>query len=292
MKFARISAAGIAAVAALGLAACGSGTPGGSNAGARGAGGGTAASTGGAGGGSGQSVKVGIKFDQPGLGLKSGSTYEGMDVDVANYVAKELNFTPEFVEAVSSQRETLISSGQVKYIVGTYSISDARKEKVSFAGPYFIAGQDLLVRADDSSITGPDTLTGKKLCSVKGSTSASNLQTKYPGINLQEYNTYTLCVDALKAKRVDALTTDNTILAGYAAQAANKGKLKVVGKTFSTENYGVGLKKGDTAFCTQVTDALKKYISSGEWQKSVDKWLGPAGFKPGAGNPPTPAACS
>ena len=287
MKFGRISAAGIAAVAALGLAACGSGTPSGSSAGGGAAGGG---STGAA--GSGQSVKVGIKFDQPGLGLKSGSNYEGFDVDVANYIAKELNFTPEFVEAVSSQRETLISSGQVKYIVGTYSITDARKEKVSFAGPYFIAGQDLLVRSDETGITGPDSLTGKKLCSVKGSTSASNLQTKYPGINLQEYNTYTLCVDALKAKSVDALTTDNTILAGYAAQPANAGKLKVVGKTFSTENYGVGLKKGDTAFCTQVTDALKKFISSGDWQKSVDKWLGPAGFKPGAGNPPTPAACS
>ncbi len=278
----RISVAAVAVLAATGLAACGSGTPSGSTGGG--------GSTGGSSGGT--AVKVGIKFDQPGLGLKSGSTYEGLDVDVANYIAKELNFTPTFVEAVSSQRETLIATGQVKYIVGTYSITPARKEKVAFAGPYFIAGQDLLVRSDDTSITGPDALKGKKLCSVKGSTSASNLQKKYPDINLQEYNTYTLCVDALKANNVDALTTDNTILAGYAAQEANKGKLKVVGTTFSTENYGVGLKKGDTAFCAQVTDALKKFISSGEWQKSVDKWLGPAGFKPGAGNPPTPAACS
>lgn len=279
MKFGRISAIAAAALAATGLAACGSGSP-------------STGSTGGAAGGAAQTFKVGIKFDQPGLGLKSGSTYEGFDVDVANYVAKELNFTPQFVEAISSQRETLISTGQVKYVVGTYSITDTRKEKVGFAGPYFIAGQDLLVRSDEATITGPDTLTGKKLCSVKGSTSASNLQKKYPGVNLQTYGTYTLCVDALKAGNVDALTTDNTILAGYAAQAANKGKLKVVGTTFSTENYGVGLKKGDTAFCAQVTTALAKFISSGEWQKSVDKWLGPANFKPGAGNPPTAAACS
>jgi glutamate transport system substrate-binding protein len=285
MKFGRISAASLAALAALGLAACGSGQPGGAAAG--GGTGGTAT-----GGGGGESVKVGIKFDQPGLGLKEGSTYSGFDVDVANYVAKELNYTPSFVEAISAQRETLISSGQVKYIVGTYSITDARKEKVSFAGPYFIAGQDLLIRADDASITSPDALNGKKLCSVKGSTSADNVKKKVPGVQLQEYGTYTLCVDALKSKAVDALTTDNTILAGYAAQEANRGKLKVVGTTFSTENYGVGLKKGDTAFCNQVTDALKKFISSGEWQKSVDKWLGPSGFKPGAGNPPTPAACS
>ena len=280
MKFSRITGVAVAALAVAGLAACGSGTPG------------TTAASGGGAPAGGESVKVGIKFDQPGLGLKQGSTYTGFDVDVANYVAKELNLTPQFVEAVSSQRETLISSGQVKYVVGTYSITTARKEKVSFAGPYFIAGQDLLVRSDEGSITGPETLAGKKLCSVKGSTSAANLQKKYPGVNLQEYNTYTLCVDALKAGSVDALTTDNTILAGYAAQEANKGKLKVVGKTFSTENYGVGVKKGDTAFCTKVTDALKKFVSSGEWQKSVDKYLGPAGFKPGEGNPPTPAACS
>lgn len=281
MKFGRISAIAIAAATAAGLAACGSGSSGGSS------GGGT-----GAAGGSGEAVKVGIKFDQPGLGLKEGSTYSGFDVDLANYIAKELNFTPTFVEAVSSQRETLISTGQVKYIVGTYSITDARKEKVSFAGPYFIAGQDLLVRSSETGITGPDSLAGKKLCSVKGSTSAANLQKKYPDVQLQEYNTYTLCVDALKAGAVDALTTDNTILAGYAAQSANAGQLKVVGKTFSTENYGVGLKKGDTAFCTQVTDAIKKWISSGEWQKSVEKNFGPANFKPGEGNPPTPAACS
>ena len=283
MKLGRISAATVAALAAVGLAACGSGTPAGS-----GAGGGGGAT----GGGGGEAVKVGIKFDQPGMGLKEGSTYSGFDVDLANYIAKELNYTPSFVEAVSSQRETLLKSGQVKYIVGTYSITDARKKDVDFAGPYFIAGQDLLIRADDTSITGPQSLKGKKLCSVKGSTSAANVQKQYGAeIQLQEYNTYTLCVDALKAKSVDALTTDNTILAGYAAQAANKGQLKVVGQTFSTENYGVGLPKGDTALCQKVTDAVKKWISSGEWQKAVEKNLGPSGFKPGAGNPPTPAAC-
>jgi len=273
MKLKRTSTVAIAAVAVLGLAAaCGSDNGGGS----------------GSTGGGGEKVKVGIKFDQPGLGLKQGSTYSGFDVDVANFIAKELKFEPEFVEAVSSQRETLLKTGQVKYIVGTYSITDKRKADVDFAGPYFIAGQDLLIRSDDSSITGPDSLAGKKLCSVKGSTSAQKIKEKVPGVNLQEYNTYSLCVDALKAKAVDALTTDDTILAGYAAQEANKGKLKVVGNTFSTENYGVGLKKGDTAFCNQVVEALKKFISSGEWEKSVQKNLGPANYKPGAGNPPTP----
>jgi glutamate transport system substrate-binding protein len=278
MKLRRTSAVAIAAVAALGLAACGSDDGGNGGAGAT--------------GGGGETVKVGIKFDQPGLGLKSGATYSGFDVDLANFIAKELNLTPEFVEAVSKQRETLLKTGQVKYIVGTYSITDARLADVSFVGPYFIAGQDLLVRADDTSITGKDSLDGKKLCSVTGSTSAVNLQKEVPGVNLQEYDTYSLCVDALKSGAIDALTTDDTILAGYAAQEANKGQLKVVGNTFSTENYGVGIQKGDTEFCNKVVDAVKKFIDSGEWQKSVDKYLGPANYKPGEGNPPTPSCQS
>lgn len=281
MQLRTIATITVAALASAGLAACG--------------GGGSDTPAAGTGGGGGGAVKIGIKFDQPGMGLKEGSAYTGFDVDVAKYVAKELGYAESditFVEAVSAQRETLIQTGQVKLVVGTYSITDKRKEKVSFAGPYFIAGQDLLVRSDDTSITGPDALAGKKLCSVKGSTSAQNVKTKQPGVELQEYGTYSLCVEALKAKNVDALTTDNTILAGYASQAANKGALKVVGTTFSTENYGIGLTKGDTATCTKVTDALKKMVTDGSWQKFVDTNLGPSGFKPGAGNPPTPAACT
>ena len=201
--------------------------------------------------------------------------------------------TPEFVEAVSAQREATLQAGKVAYIVGTYSITDKRKEKVSFAGPYFVAGQDLLVRADDTSITGPDALSGKKLCSVKGSTSATKIKDQYPNVQLQEYDTYSKCVEALSSGSIDALSTDNTILAGYAGQSQYQGKLKVVGKTFSTENYGVGVKKGDTATCQKVTDAINKYISSGEWQKAVDKNLGTGGFKVDTSkNPPKPAACA
>jgi glutamate transport system substrate-binding protein len=283
MRTRRIGAVAAVAALALGLTACGSDDDG-SGSGASGSG-----------GSGGEGLKVGIKFDQPGLGLKQGSEFTGMDVDVATYIAKELGVDAgdiQFVQAPSAQRETLISTGQVDMVVATYSITDARKEKVSFAGPYFIAGQDLLVRADDTSITGPDTLKGKKLCSVTGSTSAQKVKEKVPDVNLQEFATYSECVAALASGAIDALTTDDTILAGYAAQEQYKGKLKVVGQPFSEERYGVGLKKGDTAQCQKVTDAIKKMVADGEWQKVVDKNLGPAGYKPGAGNPPTPDACS
>src|SRR6476619_8171035 len=178
--------------------------------------------------GDGGKVVIGIKYDQPGLGLKEGDNYTGFDVEVAKYVAKELAHTDvEFKESPSAQRETLIQSDQVKMIFATYSITDDRKQKISFGGPYFIAGQDLLVKADNTDITVPDSLNGKKLCSVTGSTSAKKIKDNYAsGVQLQEYDGYSKCVEALSSGQIDAVTTDNTILAGFAAQPQYQGKLK------------------------------------------------------------------
>ncbi len=128
---------------------------------------------------------------------------------------------------------------------------------------------------------------------MTGSTSAQKVKEKVPGVQLQEFGTYSECVAALVSKGVDALTTDNTILAGYASQAQYKGKLKVVGKPFSEERYGIGIKKGDTATCEKINTAIGKMISSGDWQKAIDANLGPAGFKvDSATNPPKQDACS
>ncbi len=286
MNARRIGAVTAAAAIALGLAACGS-SDSGSGSGSSGSASADAPT--------GKKIKIGTKFDQPGLGLKKGTEMSGFDVDVATYVAKELGSNAgdiEWVQAVSAQRETLLSSGQVDMIVATYSITDKRKEQVSFAGPYFIAGQDLLVRADESAIKGKADLDGKKLCSVKGSTPAQKVKDEIPGVNLQEFATYSECVAGLVSKAVDAVTTDDTILAGFAAQDQFKGKLKVVGQTFSTENYGIGLETGATEMCTKVTDAINKMIKDGDWEKAVQKNFGPAGYKPSDQNPPTPAACA
>ncbi|MBO1029853.1 glutamate ABC transporter substrate-binding protein [Tessaracoccus sp. SD287] len=228
-----------------------------------------------------EKIVIGIKFDQPGLGLKVGDGYEGFDVEVAKYVAKELGYAEdkiEFKESPSAQRENLIMGGQVKLIFATYSITDARKEKVSFAGPYFVAGQDLLV-AEKSDITGIDALAGKKLCSVTGSTSAVKVKEKVPGVQLQEFDTYSKCVEALANGSIDAVTTDDVILAGYAAQDAYKGKLKVVGAPFSEERYGIGLKKGDTELCTKVNTAVQKMFDDGAWQAALEKTVGDSGYK-------------
>lgn len=251
---------------------------------------------GGSTGGAGEKIAIGIKFDQPGTSLKVGSEYKGFDADVARFVAKEFGFEAdqiEFKEAVSAQRETMLSSDQVKFVIGTYSITPARAEKVTFAGPYFIAGQDILVRADDTSITGPESLDGKKLCSVTGSTSAQKIKDTYAtAVDLTEMDSYSKCVQSLAGGQIDAVTTDNAILAGYAAQSQYQGKVKLVGKPFTEEQYGVGLKKGDLETCQKVNTALEKMVSSGEWQKAVDANFTTGGFQIDASiNPPKPAEC-
>ena len=242
--------------------------------------------------GGGDTIVIGTKFDQPGLGLKNpDGTMSGFDVDVAKYVAKEMGFAEdkiEWKESPSAQRETLIQNDQVKFIAATYSITDARKEKISFAGPYLVTGQSLLVKADNTDITGKDSLANnKKLCSVSGSTPAQKIKDEFPSVQLQQYDTYSACIEALKNGAIDAVTTDEVILAGYAAQSP--GTFKIVGEPFSTENYGIGFKKDDNALCTQITDALKKMESDGAWKAAWDANLGPAGLEAPA--PPTPAAC-
>jgi glutamate transport system substrate-binding protein len=242
-----------------------------------------ATACGGGGGGSGDSDKIviGTKFDQPGLGLRNpDGKLTGFDVDVATYVAGELGYAPdkiEWKEAPSGQRETLIQNDQVKYIAATYSITDARKEKVDFAGPYLLTGQSLLVRENNTDITGAASLqNNKKLCSVTGSTPAQKIKDEYAGVQLQQYDTYSACIEALKSGAIDAVTTDEVILAGYAAQ--QPGQFKIVGDTFSEERYGIGLKKDDAELRTKINDALENMESSGAWKEAFDKNLGPAGI--------------
>ncbi|MCT2584045.1 glutamate ABC transporter substrate-binding protein [Actinophytocola gossypii] len=271
MRFSRVLRAGaLVAATSLALAACGGG---GDDEGGNGGGGGE--------GGSGDSLTIGIKFDQPGLGQQTPDGYEGFDVDVATYIAKEMGVSEdsiEWKETPSAERENMIDNGDVDFIVATYSITDERKERVSFAGPYYIAHQDLLVRQDDSAITGPDSLNGKKLCSVSGSTSAQRVKDEYAQqVDLLEYGGYSECLTALENGQVDAITTDDVILAGLAA--ANPGKFKVVGEGFSDENYGVGIPKGDAELQTQINDAITKMFEDGAWKAAIDKHLGPAGFE-------------
>ncbi|WP_055494308.1 glutamate ABC transporter substrate-binding protein [Streptomyces sp. TP-A0356] len=273
MKLRKVTAA-TAVVLALATAAtaCGSGNKSGGSSGS----------------GGGKTIKIGIKYDQPGLGLKQpDGSFSGFDVDVATYVAKQLGYKAdqiEFVETKSADRESALARGDVKFIAATYSINDKRKAKVDFAGPYLLAHQDLLVKAN-SDISKATDLNGKKLCSVTGSTSAQNIHDKIaPKAQLREYSGYSECIAGLQSGAVDAVTTDDSILAGFAAQDKYKGQFKLAGLKLSNENYGIGVKKGDTATADKINAALEKMVSDGSWKAAVDKNFGPANYK----NEPAP----
>ncbi|MCH4208650.1 glutamate ABC transporter substrate-binding protein [Bifidobacterium sp.] len=240
---------------------------------------------------SGKKITIGIKFDQPGLGFKQGNSYTGLDTDVARYVAKKLGYSEDQIvwkEAPSSQRESLLQNKQVDMVVATYTMNKPRSEVIDFAGPYFVAAQDILVRSNEKSITGPKTLNGKNLCSVTGSNSAERVKQEYSNkVQLMEQPGYAECVTALISGTVDAVTTDDIILAGLAAAKGN-GQLKVLGTPFSKEPYGIGVQKGKTDMVKKINSAIEDMIKDGSWKKAVDNATKGTGYTPNAEfNPPT-----
>jgi glutamate transport system substrate-binding protein len=266
MKLRKVTAASVAVLAlTVSAAACGSGNDNDSGS-----------------SGGGKKITVGIKFDQPGIGQKTPQGYTGFDVDVATYVAKKLGYNAnqiEWKEAKSADRETMLQRGDVDFIAASYSITPERQQKVDFAGPYLLAHQDVLIRADDTSIKSPADLNSKKLCSVTGSTSAQNVKDKLaPKADLQQYPTYSACLTGVQNKAIDALTTDDSILAGYAAQSQFKGKFKLGGFKMTNENYGIGVKKGSD-LKAKINKALGSMVSDGSWKTAVEKNFGPANYK-------------
>jgi glutamate transport system substrate-binding protein len=229
-------------------------------------------------------IRIGTKFDQPGLGNINLETDEpeGFDVEIGKIVAGKLGIEPdqiEWIETVSANRESFIVNDRVDLVIATYTINDERKEQVDFAGPYYVAGQDLLVREDDNSINGPDDLSGKRVCAASGSTPIENIRTNYPDAEPVEFDTYTECVDQLEAGQIDAVSTDDIILAGYAADPKYEGLFRVVGETFSEEPYGIGHKKGEDDWRDFLNDTLEESYEDGSWKEAFDNTLGASGVE-------------
>lgn len=257
------------------------------------------------------SVILGTKFDQPGLGLREPSRdFTGFDTLVARYVvdsiATDMGVRKPSVtwrETPSAQRETLIENGEVDMIAATYSITAARAKRVAFAGPYLVNYQGLLVRRDDASIaTLTDLDRGRRLCSVTGSTPAQNVKAQLPRVQLQEYDSYSGCVEALRQGKLDALTTDEVILAGFSDFAIYRGDFRVVdmtypknacvtssgkkvlrkqGAPFSTERYGIGMAKEHPEAVAAVNAALTKMLTpdasgSSPWERALRSSIGDA----------------
>ncbi|MDX3610270.1 MULTISPECIES: glutamate ABC transporter substrate-binding protein [Streptomyces] len=223
---------------------------------------------------------VGAKEDQPYLGEKDPASgiYSGFDIEIARMMAASLGFEPKtirFRTIASANRETALQNGQIDYYVGTYTINDMRKKLVGFAGPYYMAGQGLLVRTDENDINGPQDLAGKTVCSAAGSTPYQRIAADYPKATLVAYDTYSICVDNLLTYQVDAVTTDDAILLGFAAKAPDE--MKVVGKPFSEEPYGIGVPRSDNALRNALNDALEADEKNGNWKKAYEATLGLSG---------------
>ena len=237
-------------------------------------------------------VTIGVKFDQPGIGFKKpgADTPEGFDIEIGRILAGALGIPDDKItweETVSDNREPFLQNGTVDLVIASYSMTSERQQIVGQAGPYYVTGQQLLVRKDDKNkITGPDDLKNIKVCSVEGSTSLARVEDEY-GAKPVPFATYSECVDQLESGTVDAVTTDGAILLGYAAE--NPDELEVVCDPFSEERYGVGYKKGAAGMCEFITDTLKKAEDDGTWADAFENTLGESGAK--TPQPPKLDAC-
>jgi glutamate transport system substrate-binding protein len=224
-----------------------------------------------------QTLLIGVKADQPGLGLRmADGRFVGFDVDVATYVAAKLGVQPDhitFLPVTSKTREKVLKNGSVDMVVATYSITPERGTLVTFAGPYYVAHQDTMVRADETAIHTVHDLKGKRLCAAAGSNSWKRV-TQELGIaaTLVPAPSYSACVAMLLAGEVDAVSTDDLILAGFAAHAGSA--FRILNAPFSDERYGIGLKKGDLGGCEAINRAISQMYLDGTAARLLRKWFG------------------
>ena len=185
-------------------------------------------------------------------------------------------------------REPFLQNGTVDLVLASHSITDERQEVVGQAGPYYVTGQQLLVREEDKdAITGPEELDGRKVCSVTGSTSIKTVSEEYAA-EPAPFATYSECVQQLLNGQVDAVTTDGAILLGYAAQQPDE--LEVVGPEFSEERYGIGYPKRNAEMCEFLSDSIRESFESGAWADAFETTLGEAGVE--TPEPPEVDSCS
>jgi glutamate transport system substrate-binding protein len=237
-------------------------------------------------------IKVGVKYDQPGLGFKDATSDipTGFDVEVAKILVSKLGIDPEsdkveWVETVSDNREPFLESGKVDLVLASYSITDERRQLVGQTGPYMITGQQVLVKSD-SDVESIADLKGKEVCSVTGSTSIDKINEE--GAKGVGFDSYSECVQKVLDGAVEGMSTDGTILAGFAAQ--NEGELKVVGEPFSEERIGVGYSKDSPEMCQWINEQLEAAFEDGSWADAFERTLGPSGVD--TPEPPALDSCS
>ena len=224
-------------------------------------------------------ITIGVKYDVPLMGLLDPLTQrvDGFDVAIGKEIAKALGIPDnnvKFVEAISANRIPYLQEDKADLIISTMTINAERKEQIGFSRPYFLAGQSILVAQSNSTINSVTDLNGKNVCSAQGSTSETNIRSRAPQANLLSLTAYSLCVSALKDGRVEAVSTDDIILAGF---AGSDRTLKLVGGQFTQEPYGIGVKKGKEDLVAFIDAQLAAMFSDGRWDRIYTQYLGQVG---------------
>jgi ABC-type amino acid transport substrate-binding protein len=222
-------------------------------------------------------LKVGTREDNVPFGRKDPATnkFVGFDVDIARELARgifgnqaDIDKVIEWIPVVSASRIPTLQENKADFVIATMTITAARKEQIDFSDVYFRTGQRILVKKDNTAVKEVADLNGKRVCAAKGSTSETNLRKEAPQATLELQDSYPPCLILLQQGRVDAISTDETILFGLALQDPN---MKVVGKYFSDEPYGIGIKKdsgGDRAgFVAFINTQLGAMFTDGRWGK-------------------------
>lgn len=232
------------------------------------------------------SLRVGISADTLRMSARDPFTgaVQGFDIDVARSIAEAIFGDPgrvTFRVITSAQREQVLVEHEVDVVVRTYTITCERWEKIAFSAEYYHAGQKLLVPLS-STVTNAAELDGKRVCAPADTTSLALAQT-WEGVEPVAADTHTQCLALFQQGRVDALTGDDTVLAGFAAQDPYA---KVVGEAVSDEPYGVGIPADQVDMVRFVNAVLEQRADDGAWRASHDRWLTDA--LGGAPEPPQP----
>ena len=210
---------------------------------------------------------------------------EGFDIDRVHEIAAAIFGDPnkvQFKVVTSADRIKALEEGQVDVVVRTMTATCERWQKINFSAVYYTAGQRLLVDKT-SQVTSLDQLGGKKVCAAKGSTSIKTITANPAKLVPVQVDNWSDCLIMLQQGQVEAVSTDDTILAGMVAQDPN---VKMVGPRFTEEPYGIGIPKANVEMVRFVNGVLAKSIADGSWAASYQRWLGRTGEPQPA--PPTP----
>ncbi|WP_280382044.1 transporter substrate-binding domain-containing protein [Nocardia wallacei] len=211
-------------------------------------------------------------------------TLAGFDVDIAKEIARDLFGDPERVEyriLGSADRERALQEHTVDVVVKTMTMTCERRARVTFSTTYLMSHQRVLV-VKDSGIRGLEDLAGKRVCVVTGTTSLDLIRRNQPAASILTVPAWADCLVVLQQRQVDAVSTDDALLAGLAGQDPYA---EVVGGNLSDEPYGVGIPKGNDDMVRFVNNTLERLRSDGTWNRIYQSWLSVLGPSPG---PPQP----